>query len=156
MIGCPGSGKSTFSRKLSAKTGLPLHYLDMIWHRPDRTIIEREEFDMKLREIVAEGEWILDGNYVRTLPMRLSYCDTVFFFDLPLEVCIEGIKSRLGKEREDMPWHDDELDPEFLQWVEDFPDYVVPVIDFYLDGFEGTVVRFRSRSDADAFIDKLN
>lgn len=28
-IGCPGSGKSTFSRKLSKLTGLPLYYLDI-------------------------------------------------------------------------------------------------------------------------------
>ncbi|MEY8605912.1 hypothetical protein [Muribaculum intestinale] len=27
IIGCPGAGKSTFARKLSAKTGLPLYYL---------------------------------------------------------------------------------------------------------------------------------
>ena len=39
IIGCPGAGKSTFARKLAAKTGLPLYYLDMIWHRADRTVI---------------------------------------------------------------------------------------------------------------------
>ena len=46
VIGCPGAGKRTFARKLAAKTGLPLHYLDMIWHRPDRMVIRfysREE-----------------------------------------------------------------------------------------------------------------
>ena len=30
IIGSPGSGKSTFARKLRDKTGLPLFYLDMI------------------------------------------------------------------------------------------------------------------------------
>lgn len=29
----PGSGKSTFARKLRDKSGLPLFYLDMIKHR---------------------------------------------------------------------------------------------------------------------------
>ena len=37
ILGCPGAGKSTFARKLRDKTGLPLYYLDMIWHKPDRT-----------------------------------------------------------------------------------------------------------------------
>ncbi len=95
VIGCPGAGKSTFSRKLSAKLGLPLYYLDMIWHRPDRTVIGRDEFDTRLAEILAEDKWILDGNYIRTLPIRLAECDTVFLFDLPLDECIEGAKSRL-------------------------------------------------------------
>ena len=59
VIGCPGAGKSTFSRKLVAKTGLPLYYLDMIWHRPDRTTVTREEFDERLSEIISRDEWVL-------------------------------------------------------------------------------------------------
>lgn len=47
IIGCPGAGKSTFARKLKEKTGLPLFYLDMIWHKPDGTNISRDEFDGK-------------------------------------------------------------------------------------------------------------
>lgn len=52
VIGSPGAGKSIFSRKLRDKTGLPLHYLDMIWHLPDRTNISKEEFDEKLADIL--------------------------------------------------------------------------------------------------------
>ena len=48
VIGSPGAGKSTFFRELRDRTGLPLHYLDMIWHLPDRTNISKEEFDKKL------------------------------------------------------------------------------------------------------------
>ena len=48
VIGSPGSGKSTFSRKLRDKMGLPLYYLDMIYHKPDRTTVTQEEFDEKL------------------------------------------------------------------------------------------------------------
>ena len=79
IIGCPGAGKSTFARKLSKKTGLPLHYLDMIWHRADRTTVSPEEFDSRLDEILATDEWIIDGNYMRTMPRRLCKADTVFF-----------------------------------------------------------------------------
>ena len=155
VIGCTGAGKSTFSRKLAAKTGLPLYYLDMIWHRPDRTVAGRDEFDKRLAEIMAEDRWILDGNYARTLPLRLEQCDTVFFFDLPLEVCIEGAKSRLGKERVDMPWTDNELDPEFLQWIIDFPRDIVPEINRQLSDFDKALIRFSSRTEADSFIDSL-
>lgn len=51
IIGCPGSGKSTFGRKLSEVTKIPLYHLDMIWHKPDKTTISREEFNEKIQEI---------------------------------------------------------------------------------------------------------
>ena len=35
VIGSPGAGKSTFARKLKDRTGLPLYYLDRIFHKPD-------------------------------------------------------------------------------------------------------------------------
>lgn len=66
MIGCPGAGKSVFSKKLAAATGLPLIHLDNIWHKTDKTTVSREEFDMRLGDIIKRDEWILDGNYVRT------------------------------------------------------------------------------------------
>ena len=69
MIGSPGAGKSTFARQLRDKTGLPLYYLDMIWHLPDRTTITKEEFDQKLMDILNTDSWIIDGNYGRTIEM---------------------------------------------------------------------------------------
>ena len=63
VIGCPGSGKTTFAEKLRDITGLPLFYLDAIWHKADKTHITREEFDARLTEILALDAWIVDGNY---------------------------------------------------------------------------------------------
>ena len=74
VIGSPGAGKSTFSRKLQNITGLPLFYLDMIYHRPDKTTCSAEEFDEKLNQILVQDQWIIDGNYARTLPLRLDQC----------------------------------------------------------------------------------
>ena len=45
IIGCPGAGKSTFARKLSDKMHLPLYYLDMLWHKPDRTTVDRNIYE---------------------------------------------------------------------------------------------------------------
>ena len=79
IIGSPGSGKSTFARKFRDITGLPLHYLDMIWHRPDKTTVSKEEFDSELEKILNKDSFIIDGNYSRTLEVRFYNCDTVFF-----------------------------------------------------------------------------
>lgn len=121
VIGCPGAGKSTFARQLRGATGLPLHYLDMLWHKPDRTTVSREEFDAHLQTILEQDAWIIDGNFARTLRKRLEYRDTVFFLDFPTEVCLEGVEGRIGMTREDMPWVEHEFDAEFRQYIIDFP-----------------------------------
>ena len=154
VIGCPGSGKTTFAIKLSNRTGLPLYHLDAVWHKPDKTHIPREEFDERIAEIFKESEWIIDGNYKRTIEMRLLECDTVFLFDLPVEVCIQGATERIGKERYDLPWLETELDPEFLQFIKDFSQDTLPYIYELIDKYktEKEIVIFKSRKDADEFI----
>ena len=134
-----------------------LYYLDMIWHKPDGTNISREEFDEKLRSIMSRDSWIIDGNYQRTLETRIKACDTVFLFDLPTETCIEGALSRIGKKREDMPWFENELDPQFRQWIESFRENRLPEIYKLLEKYKNgrQIVVFRTREQADKFIEKL-
>ncbi|MDE6290473.1 MAG: hypothetical protein K2M16_02975 [Muribaculaceae bacterium] len=153
IIGCPGAGKSTFGRALAAKTGLPLFYLDMIWHREDRTTVSREEFDIRLAEIMERPEWIIDGNYKRTLPARLEEADTVFFLDYPIEVCLAGAIERLGKPRPDVPWKgDSELDEEFRQWILDYPNDQLPVMRELLKTYSGSLFKFHDREEANEFL----
>ena len=154
IIGCPGAGKSTFARKLKEKTGLPLFYLDMIWHKADGTNISRDEFDGKIKEIMKKEQWILDGNYIRTLEMRLKECDTVFLLDYPLELCLEGASSRIGKERPDMPWVESEFDLEFRQFIVDFPKDSLPKIYELLKKYEKEkeLHIFRKREDAEEYL----
>lgn len=157
VIGCPGSGKTTFSEKLNKATGLPLYYLDAVWHKPDKTHIPRDEFDKRLAEIMGEEKWIIDGNYSRTLEVRIKHSDTVFLFDLPTEVCIEGATERLGKARYDMPWIDTVLDPQLKQEIDSFREDVLPRIYKLLDEYkEGRqIVIFKSRQQADEYISQL-
>ena len=156
VIGCPGSGKTTFARKLRDKTGLPLYYLDAIWHKPDKTHIPREEFDARMAEILPTDQWIIDGNYSRTLEIRMRACDTVFFFDLPTQVCLEGAAARVGKVREEMPWIETELDPEFKKEIEDFPSKNLPTIYALFEKYsDKSIVIFRSREEADKFLEEF-
>lgn len=152
IIGCPGAGKSTFARALQEKTGLPLYYLDMIFHLSDRTTVSAEEFDEKLHAILKQDKWIIDGNYLRTLPERLHFADTVFFLDYPLEVCLAGVSGRIGQKREDMPWIEEYFDEEFKQWIKDFAKDQKPVIEELLREFDGNAVVFTSRSEAEKFL----
>lgn len=154
VIGCPGSGKTTFALKLSEKTGLSLFHLDAIWHKADRTHISREEFDARLSDILSLDSWIIDGNYSRTLERRMCACDTVILFDLPADVCLEGAISRVGKKRVDMPWTDTELDTRLKREIEAFGEenlsQIYTLLDKYKD--EKTVVVFKSREESNGFL----
>ena len=153
VIGNSGSGKSTFARKLHRATGLPLFHLDLLWHLPDKTNISREEFDTRLEEILALKEWIIDGNYQRTLQQRIAACDTIFLLDYPVEVCLAGVAERIGKDRPDIPWQETEFDPEFRQWILDFPNTQLPDIYRLLDQYrdQKQIIIFTSREEADAW-----
>ena len=120
VLGCPGSGKSTFARRLQEKTGLPLVHLDNVWWRADGTHISREAFDRALGELLRGEQWIMDGDYSRTYEVRLRAADTVIFLDYPEAVCMAGITARVGQPRSDMPWTETSLDPELVALVQNY------------------------------------
>ena len=157
VIGCPGSGKTTFAEKLNKRTGLPLYYLDAIWHKPDKTHISREEFDQRIQEIFATDKWIIDGNFNRTVEMRLKECDTCILFDLPTEVCLQGATERLGKGRYDLPWIEKELDPEFEGFIKEFADNSLPKLYALIEKYraEKHIIIFKSRKEADDFLRRV-
>ena len=120
ILGCSGSGKSTFARALAARTGLPLVHIDNIWWRADGTHIPREDFDRALDGLLRGEQWILDGDYSRTYEVRIRAADTVIFLDYPEAVCMDGIRARVGQPRPDMPWAETALDPELVALVQNY------------------------------------
>ena len=157
VIGSPGAGKSFFARKLRDMTGLPLYYLDKIYHKPDRNTVTCEEFDRKLLEIMQTDNWIIDGNYQRTLPIRFEACTDVFFLDYPLEQCLEGAALRIDIKREDLPWIEEEFDPEFRQYILDFHRDQLPRIYELVEQYQDIkrITIFHSREEADEWITRL-
>ncbi|MBR4768693.1 MAG: adenylate kinase [Lachnospiraceae bacterium] len=156
VIGCSGSGKSTFSRKLHEVTGLPLIHLDNIWWKPDRSHISREEFDRRLNEALQSSEWIIDGDYSRTYEVRFKSCDTVIFLDFSIDECMNGIKERVGIKRSDLPWTERELDPELVTFVEDYERNNRPVVYSLIEKYtDKSKFIFKSRLEADEWLKRL-
>ena len=157
VIGCPGSGKSTFSRELHNITGIPLFHLDMMYWNADRTIVEKDVFMDRLSNAIGTEEWIIDGNYASTMELRLQACDTCIFLDYPVEICLEGVKARRGKTRADMPWveAEDEEDTEFIEFITNYnlvsrPD-VIELLKKYSDK---NILVFRGRNEAEEFLEE--
>ena len=155
VIGCPGSGKSTFSRALSQITGLTLTHLDMLYWNADKTTVERSVFLERLSEVLQKDAWIIDGNYGSTMELRMQECDTVFFLDYPLEVCLQGVRDRQGKPRPDMPWVETEEDTEFLEYIQNFYKENRPQVLELLQKYSHKAIYvFHNRTEADVFLSK--
>ena len=126
IIGCGGAGKSTLAKKLGEKTGLPVVHLDQIYWSPGNwEHLEKDEFDARLIKEMQKPCWILDGNFNRTMELRLEKCDTVIYLDFNRITCILGWMKRVvtnwGTAREDMaPGCNEWFDPEFAKWLWNF------------------------------------
>ena len=156
VLGCPGSGKSTFARALAARTGLPLIHLDSVWWRADGSHISRDEFDRALAELLAGEKWIMDGDYSRIYEVRLRAADTVIFLDYPEDVCMAGIVGRVGEERPDMPWTESALDPELVAMVKNYARDNRPVLlDLLRRYADRQVLVFTDRTRADRWLSEL-
>ena len=154
IVGSPGAGKSTFAKELAKRTGILLYHLDLIWFHDNGDMESREIFDKKLQDILETDRWIIDGYYPRTLEHRLKYADTVFFFDLPEEVCLEGAKQRLGVKRADNPVCETELNESLRERILTFRIFNIPYIEDLLDDFEGKIIRFHTREEIENWFKK--
>ena len=87
VTGLAGSGKSTLSVALGARTGLPVIHLDLAFWKPGWVEPSEDEWREKQRVVLAGDAWIADGNYHETLDLRLERADTVVFLDMPWWRC---------------------------------------------------------------------
>jgi len=93
VIGLPGSGKSTFAKRLGKILGVPVHHLDK--HMFDGlTKRDKQEFLSIKEALVNEESWIIEGCSFSTLEMRFSRADTVIYFHLPRWLCLWRVLRR--------------------------------------------------------------
>jgi adenylate kinase family enzyme len=125
IIGCGGAGKSTLARRLGEKLNLPVVHLDKLFWKPGWVESSREEIDEKIHLELQKPQWIIDGNFNRTLAERIKYCDTVIYLDFSRTACLFGVLKRIittyGTVRPDMgEGCPERFDLDFLKWVWNF------------------------------------
>jgi adenylate kinase family enzyme len=81
----PGSGKSTVSRTIALRLGLPYIELDALHHRPNWSEPSAEEFLAQIGPLVAGPRWVIDGRYHAKLgDLAVAHADNVVWLDLPI------------------------------------------------------------------------
>lgn len=161
IIGCPGSGKSTLAKKLSSKLKLPVIHLDQLNWTGHWQMISSEVFDALLLTEVQKEAWIIDGNYDRTISLRIQYCDTVIFLNYSKMTCLCGVIKRVlkgyGKTRSDMGGNCPErFDISFLKFVWDFNStYRSKYLTMLSQQTDKNVMVFHHRKECQQFLDTL-
>lgn len=162
VIGSPGSGKSTFSRKLANKTGISLIHLDKEFWNYGWVETPRTEWVEKQENLITEGEWIIDGNYGGTLDMRIGKADTIICFQLNRVVCIfryfKRVLTNINKIRPDMPEGCPEhFDIEFMKYIWNFPKTSGKRnFEILKRSRDKHIIVFKKRNEANKYINGLN
>lgn len=127
--------------------------MDMMYWNKDGSHISRTELISQLNNVFDCDEWIIDGNYKNTLEMRMQQCELIYLFDLPTEVCIQGVLHRSS--RPDMPC-DLPVDDTFINFIKNFnidrKSQIIKLMNKYADK---KVITFKSHEEVDSYIEDL-
>jgi adenylate kinase family enzyme len=149
VIGPCGSGKSTLARDLAPRMGLPLVHMDQLGWQAGWVETEKAELNCRLAEVVAQDEWLIEGNYGSTLAPRLKRADTVIYLDFPIRLCLWRLAKRIvsnrGQSRPDMPEGCPErFDAAFFWYVMNWNSGPRVRTEAKLAGYTGNLVRLTS------------
>lgn len=157
-MGPGGAGKSTFSRELGRRTGLPVVHLDRHYWKPGWVETPRAEWSECQAALFAEDRWIADGNYGGTFDERFSRADTVVILDRPRVQCLAAALRRtalnLGREvqAEGCP---ERFQLSFYRWIWHYERDSRPRLEAALGRHRHLdVVVLRSRRQMEAFLDQ--
>ena len=119
IIGSCGAGKSTLAKKISDKLNLPLIGLDQNYWLPNWQRPLREDFRTKVKELVKNDKWIMEGNYQNTFDIRFPACDTIIFVDINRLICFYRIWKRLvlNNRTDKLDNCKEKMDFKLMKWV---------------------------------------
>ncbi|MHC5268470.1 DNA topology modulation protein [Enterococcus sp. LJL98] len=162
IIGSSGAGKSTFSRKLSEKIGIPVFHLDTLLWKPNWEMTTRREQISIQEELMKKESWIIDGNYNGTMDLRINAADAIIFFDLNRWLCLYRVIQRYfqfkGKSRPDMQAEcPEKLDFDFLKFIWNYPKKQKLQVEERLNKVSQTkeIILFKNKKQMQHFLDSL-
>ncbi len=101
IIGISGSGKSTVSRIVTAKTGLPLLHMDQHFWKGNWEAVPEPEYLKAHETLIQKDEWIIEGYIDSKMSDRIKAADLVLYLDYGGIHCGVGVIKRWIKHRKE-------------------------------------------------------
>ena len=79
VLGSPGAGKTFFSNDLSKKIGIETIHLDDYYWLEGWKHLNADEWKNLLIMLMERDSYIMDGNYIESLDLRIGYVDTIIY-----------------------------------------------------------------------------
>lgn len=161
VLGSSGSGKSTLAKRLGEYLAIEVIHLDSYYWQPNWVEPSQEKWMEQLKTLLQKNTWVMDGNYIDSLDIRIKYADSVIFIDFNRFVCLWRCLKRFsqykGSNRQELAVGcNEKIDWEFIKWIWNYPRDIKPKILKILDTQpDKKIFRFKSYSEIQEFFEKL-
>lgn len=99
ILGCSGSGKTQLANRLATATGLPVRHLDDEHFGPAWEMLTDGQWRTLQEMLTAEDEWIIEGNWTATIPLRVARADLIVLLDQSMPRCLYRVIRRARRIR---------------------------------------------------------
>lgn len=160
VIGCCGAGKSTLAKRLQQKTGLPLIHLDREYWKPNWEATKKDIWEKKVYHLAQEEKWIIDGNYISSMEIRIKRADLIIFMDINKYQCLyQAIKRTLNLKKQHRSDMADEckerIDLDFYKFIWHFDKTTRPRIIKLIDENKHIdTIRISSQKEIEKLLEK--
>lgn len=134
VLGSSGSGKSTLARRVGELLDMKVIHLDSYYWQPNWVATPETEWIKKVETLLKGDRWVMDGNYLSSLELRLRYADAMIFIDqsrwMCLWRCIQRLAMYRGRNRPELAdGCNEKMDLAFFKWIWNYPRDVKPIIE---------------------------
>ncbi|MGB1097021.1 MAG: topology modulation protein [Acholeplasmataceae bacterium] len=163
VVGYSASGKSTFSKKLSAHYNIPVLHIDTIYFDENMTINDRKVTEGRIFDMMKKDHWIIDGTYRYLAQNRLEQADHIFLFNFGRWTCFFGLLRRYfkyrKKQRDTMALGNPErIDPSFVKWIlwDGRKKDTKQLFKYYIETYQQKITIFKKRKDVKKYLQSID
>lgn len=123
IVGCVGSGKSTYAKKISKKLKIPVYGIDEIVHDDElgvrRSLEEQKEI---INKINTNDKWIIEGALRKELYFLMEMADLIIMIDIDREIVEHRVITRYIKQQLGIEKINYKVDKDFLEMMLSYVD----------------------------------